>query len=90
VLQITDSGGPAYRVIRYIGSSKDCSLTILFYGGYDENSIEYVENIKGSAIGSAHIRNPGFFSWKGSYIDTYSINSTLVRRSDWDYIYDSI
>jgi hypothetical protein len=52
-------------------------------------AMEFIENNMRFLKLKGPIRNG--YSWKGnSYIDTYSINSTVKYLDDWDYTYDSV
>lgn len=84
-------GRPAYRIIRYIRKtaqnswSPDHTFTALNTG----TSFEFVEN----NLRFIKLKDPikEGYSWKGnSYIDTYSLNSTVAYLDDWDYVYEGI
>lgn len=84
-------GRPAYRIIRYIRKTAmqpwvpDNSFTALTTG----NSLEFIENNQRFLKLKLPI-NEGY-SWKGnSYIDTYSLNSTVRYLDDWDYVYEGL
>lgn len=90
--QITDNlGRPAYRVIRYIRktAANPWVPDNTFSAVPTEFAVEFVENNMRFLKLKAPVRNG--FSWKGnSYIDTYSLNSTVKYLDDWDYTYDSV
>ena len=89
--QITDNlGRPAYRIIRYIRKTAANPWTPdnTFMAIQTQFSFEFVENNMRFLKLKGPIRNG--YSWKGnSYIDTYSLNSTVKYLDDWDYTYDS-
>jgi hypothetical protein len=90
--QITDNlGRPAYRVIRYIRKTSANAWVAdnTFATVPTEFAVEFVENNMRFIKLKAPVRDG--FSWKGnSYIDTYSLNSTVKYLDDWDYTYDSV
>ena len=90
--QITDNlGRPAYRIYRYIrkNSSQAWTPNNTFLAIPTNNSIEFVENNLRFQKLVLPIENGT--TWKGnSYIDAYSLNSTLKYLDDWDYSYDSV
>ncbi len=90
--QITDNlGRPAYRIYRYIrkNSSQPWTPNNTFLAIPTNNSIEFVENNLRFLKLVLPIENGT--TWKGnSYIDAYSLNSTLKYLDDWDYSYDSV
>lgn len=89
---ITDNlGRPAYRIIRYIRKTPANAWAPdnTFMAVPTDFAVEFIENNLRFLKMKAPIRNG--FNWKGnSYIDTYSLNSTLKYLDDWDYTYDSI
>jgi len=89
---ITDNlGRPAYRIIRYIRktAANPWVADNTFAAVPTEFAMEFVENNMRFIKLKAPVRNG--FSWKGnSYIDTYSLNSTVKYLDDWDYTYDSV
>jgi hypothetical protein len=89
--QITDNlGRPAYRIIRYIRKTAANPWTPdnTFMAVLANHSFEFVENNMRFLKLKEPIRDA--YSWKGnSYIDTYSLNSTVKYLDDWDYTYDS-
>ncbi len=90
--QITDNlGRPAYRVIRYIRktAANPWMPDNTFAAVSTDFAVEFIENNMRFLKMKAPVRNG--FSWKGnSYIDTYSLNSTVKYLDDWDYTYDSV
>ena len=89
---LTDNlGRPAYRIFRFIrktaGDPWQADNT--FMAVPSTNGMEFVEN------NFRYIKlklpiNQGY-SWKGnSFIDTYSLNSTVKYLDNWDYTYDSL
>jgi hypothetical protein len=89
---ITDNlGRPAYRVIRYIRKTPANAWVPdnTFMAVPTDFAMEFIENNMRFLKLKGPIRNG--YSWKGnSYIDTYSINSTVKYLDDWDYTYDSV
>jgi hypothetical protein len=89
---ITDNlGRPAYRIIRYIRkTSQDPWLPDnSFMAVNTGSSLEFIEN----NLRFLKLKSPikDGYSWKGnSYIDTYSLNSTVRYLDDWDYIYEGL
>ncbi len=90
--QITDNlGRPAYRILRAIRKTladawqPDNTFMAVPAGNgieFIENNLRYLKMVLPISDG---------YSWKGnSYIDTYSLNSTLKYLDSWDYTYDSI
>lgn len=84
-------GRPAYRIIRYIRKTvlqpwvPDNSFTAINSGG----TFEFVENNQRFLKLKSPIKEG--YSWKGnSYIDTYSLNSTVRYLDDWDYMYEEV
>ena len=89
---ITDNlGRPAYRIIRYIRKTAadpwvadNTSMAIPTL-----NAIEFVENNFHYLKMKLPVKEG--YTWKGNtYIDTYSLNSTVKYLDDWDYTYDSL
>ena len=89
---ITDNlGRPAYRIIRYIRKQPtDPWLPDnTFMAVSTEFSMEFIENNLRFLKMKEPIKDG--YSWKGNtYIDTYSLNSTVKYLDDWDYSYDSL
>lgn len=89
---ITDNlGRPAYRIIRYLRktAANPWVADNTFLAVSTDFSVEFVENNMRFLKLKAPVRNG--YSWKGnSYIDTYSLNSTVKYLDDWDYAYDSV
>lgn len=84
-------GRPAYRIVRYIRNSPVASWQSdnTFMAVLTGNSIEFTENNFRYIKLVLPIREG--YTWKGnSYIDTYSLNSTVKYLDDWDYTYDSL
>ena len=89
---VTDNEGrPVYRIIRYIRKTAqnawvpDNTFTAVNTG----SSYEFIEN--NQRFLKLKLPISAGFSWKGnSYIDTYSLNSTVRYLDDWDYAYDSL
>lgn len=84
-------GRPSYRIIRYIRKTAqqpwvpDNSFLAVNTG----TSLEFIENNMRFLKLKLPIKND--YSWKGnSYLDTYSLNSTVRYLDDWDYIYESL
>ena len=84
-------GRPAYRIIRYIRKTAqnnwvpDHTFSALNTG----KSFEFVEN----NLRFIKLKDPitEGYSWKGnSFIDTYSLNSTVTYLDDWDYVYEAV
>lgn len=97
VKQVTDAlindnlGRPTYRIIRYIRKSSQNAWVPdnSFSAANTGNSLEFVENNQRFLKLKLPIKNN--FTWKGnSYIDTYSLNSTVRYLDDWDYIYEDL
>ncbi|MEO7308050.1 MAG: hypothetical protein ABIR78_10460 [Ferruginibacter sp.] len=90
--QITDNlGRPAYRIIRYIRKTAANPWTPdnTFMAVATDFAFEFIENNMRYLKLKGPIRNG--YSWKGnSYIDTYSLNSTVKYLDDWNYTYDSV
>lgn len=90
--QITDNlGRPAFRIIRYIRKTTSESWTpdATFMALIDGNQAEFVEN--NLRYIKLHLPIKNGTTWKGnSYIDTYSINSTVRYLDGWDYVMDSV
>ena len=89
---ITDNlGRPSYRIIRYIRKTSQNSWAPdnSFSAVITDNSLELVENNQRFLKLKLPIKNN--FSWKGNtYIDTYSLNSTVRYLDDWDYVYEDL
>ena len=89
---VTDNQGrPVYKIIRYIRKTPqnawvpDNTFTAVNTG----SSFEFIEN--NQRYLKLKLPISAGFSWKGnSYIDTYSLNSTVRYLDDWDYAYDSL
>ncbi len=90
--QISDNlGRPAWRIFRSIkpvGSGTyvpDATFTAINTGtGYEfiENNMRFIKLLQ-------PIRNE--YSWKGnSFIDTYSVFSTVKYLDNWDYVYTDV
>lgn len=90
--QITDNlGRTAFRIIRFIRKNEndpwvsDATFMSLVAGSqaeFVENNLRYIKMRLPIQDGT---------SWKGnSYIDTYSINSTVRYLDSWDYVMDSV
>ena len=84
-------GRPAYRIIRYIRKTPANAWAPdnTFMAVNTGTSMEFIENnfrlLK--MIAPIHEGN----TWKGhTYIDTYSLNSTVKYLDDWDYTWDSL
>jgi len=88
---ITDNlGRPAYRIIRYIRktAANPWNPDNTFMAVQTDFTFEFIENNMRFLKLKGPIRDG--YSWKGnSYIDTYSLNSTVKYLDDWDYTYDS-
>ena len=89
--QITDNlGRPAYRIIRYIrktaanpwvADNTFMAIPTAFAFEFVENNMRFLK-LKGP------IRDGN--NWKGnSYIDTYSLSSTVKYLDGWDYTYEN-
>ena len=89
---ITDNlGRPAYRVIRYIRktAANPWVPDNTFMAVQTDFAVEFIENNMRFLKLKGPVRDA--FTWKGnSYIDTYSLNSTVKYLDDWDYAYDSV
>ena len=89
---ITDNlGRPAYRIIRYIRktAANPWVPDNTFMAVPTDFSIEFIENNMRFLKLKGPVKNG--YTWKGnSYIDTYSLNSTVKYLDDWDYTYDSV
>lgn len=89
---ITDNlGRPAYRIIRFIRktAANPWNPDNTFMVVPSEFAVEFIENNQRFLKLKAPLRNG--FDWKGnSYIDTYSLNSTVKYLDDWDYTYDNL
>jgi hypothetical protein len=89
---VTDNlGRSVYRIIRYIRKTSqnawvpDNSFMAVNTG----SSYEFIEN--NQRFLKLELPIAEGFTWKGnSYIDTYSLNSTVRYLDDWDYAYDSL
>lgn len=90
--QVSDNlGRPASRIIRYIRKTpvdpwvSDNTFMVVNTG----TSVEFIENNFRFLKMKAPIREGN--SWKGhTYIDTYSLNSTVKYLDDWNYTWDSL
>ncbi len=89
---ITDNlGRPAYRIIRYIRKTAanpwqpdNTSMAVP-----TDNGIEFIEN--NFRYIKMKLPISSGYSWKGNtFIDTYSLNSTVKYLDNWDYTYDSL
>jgi len=89
---ITDNlGRPSYRIIRYIRKTAQNAWVPdnSFSAVLTDNALEFVENNQRFLKLKLPIKNN--FTWKGnSYIDTYSLNSTVRYLDDWDYVYEDL
>ncbi len=89
---ITDNlGRPAYRIIRYIRNTPvdPWAPDNTFMAVPTANAMEFIENNFRFLKMKTPIKEG--YSWKGnSYIDTYSLNSTVKYFDNWDYTYDSL
>ena len=89
---ITDGlGRPAYRIIRYIRRTPANAWVPdnTFMAVPTDFSMEFIENNFRFLKMRSPIRDG--YTWKGNtYIDTYSLNSTVKYLNDWDYSYDSL
>lgn len=89
---ITDNmGRPAFRIIRYIRKTQNDQWVpdATFMSLIDGDKAEFVENNLRYIKLRLPIKNGT--TWKGnSYIDTYSINSTVRYLDGWDYVIDSL
>ena len=84
-------GRPAYRIIRYIRKAAQNPWVAdnTFMAVNTKGSFEFVEN----NLRYQKLKSPitEGYSWKGNtFIDTYSLNSTVRYLDDWDYTYESI
>jgi hypothetical protein len=90
--QMTDNlGRPAYRVTRYIRktAANPWNADNTFMAVPTDFAMEFIENNMRFLKLKGPIRDG--YTWKGnSYIDTYSLNSTVKYLDDWDYTYDSV
>lgn len=84
-------GRPSYRIIRYIRRTAqqswtpDNSFTAINTG----TGLEFIENNQRFLKLKLPVKEG--YSWKGnSYIDTYSLNSTVRYLDDWDYTYENM
>ena len=88
---LTDNlGRPAYRITRYIRkTAADPWLADnTFMAVQTDFTVEFIENNMRFLKLKGPIRDG--YTWKGNtYIDTYSLNSTVKYLDDWDYTYDS-
>ena len=89
---ITDNlSRPAYRIIRYIRKTPQNAWVPdnSFMALNTESSFEFIENNLRFLKLKLPIKDG--YTWKGnSYIDTYSLNSTVSYLDNWDYTYDSL
>ena len=84
-------GRKAFRIIRYIRPDTGAAWSpdASFMAINDSSSAEFVENNMRFVKLVLPIKNG--LSWKGNtFIDTYSLNSTVRYLDDWDYTYDSV
>lgn len=90
--EITDNlGRKAFRIIRFIRPIAGSAWTpdASFMAVNDSTRAEFIENNMRYIKLVLPIKNG--VSWKGnSFIDTYSLNSTVRYLDDWDYTYDSV
>lgn len=90
--EITDNlGRKAFRIIRFIrpDTASAWASDASFMAVNDSSSAEFIENNLRFIKLVLPIKNG--LSWKGNtYIDTYSLNSTVRYLDDWDYTYDSV
>lgn len=88
---ITDNlGRPAYRIIRYIRktTANPWVPDNTFMAVPTAFALEFVENNMRFLKLKGPIKDG--YSWKGnSYIDTYSLGSTVKYLDGWDYTYES-
>ena len=88
---ITDNlGRPAYRITRYIRktAANPWNPDNTFLAVPTDFALEFVENNMRFLKLKGPVRDG--YTWKGnSYIDTYSLNSTVKYLDGWDYTYDS-
>jgi hypothetical protein len=88
---LTDGlGRPAYRITRYIRktSANPWVPDNTFMAVQTDFTVEFIENNMRFLKLKGPIRDG--YSWKGNtYIDTYSLNSTVKYLDGWDYTYDS-
>jgi hypothetical protein len=84
-------GRPSYRIIRYIRkTSLDSWVPDNTFMAVDtDGSLEFIENNQRFLKLKLPIKEG--YSWKGNtYIDTYSLNSTVRYLEDWDYFYEAL
>ena len=84
-------GRPAYRIIRYIRKTPANAWAPdnTFMAVNTGTSMEFIENNFRLLKMKAPIHEGN--TWKGhTYIDTYSLNSTVKYLDDWDYTWDSL
>lgn len=84
-------GRPSFRIIRFIRktSLNNWVPDNTFSAVITENALEFVENNQRFLKLKLPIKNN--YSWKGnSFIDTYSLNSTVRYLYDWDYVYEDL
>lgn len=89
---ITDNlGRPAYRIIRYIRKTATDPWVSdnTFMAVPTDFAMEFIENNMRFLKMKSPLRDG--YTWKGNtYIDTYSLNSTVKYLNDWDYSYDGV
>lgn len=89
--KITDNlNRPAYRVFRYIRKTPAAPWNPdnTFMVVPTDFTVEFIENNMRFVKLHGPVRDG--YTWKGnSYIDTYSLNSSVKYLDDWDYTYDS-
>ena len=89
---LTDNlGRPGYRITRYIRKTAANAWVPdnTFMAIPTDFAFEFVENNNRFLKLKGPVRDG--LSWKGnSYIDTYSINSTVKYLADWDYEYENV
>lgn len=84
-------GRPVYRIIRFIRkTSQDTWVPDnTFMAVNTSTTFEFIENNQRFLKLKLPIKDG--YSWKGnSYIDTYSLNSTVRYLDDWDYTYEGL
>lgn len=84
-------GRKAFRIIRYIRADSGAAWTpdATFMAVNDSTAAEFIENNLRFVKLVLPIKKG--VSWKGNtFIDTYSLNSTVRYLDDWDYSYDSV
>lgn len=84
-------GRPSYRIIRYIRKTSQLPWVPdnTFMSVNTGTSFEFIENNQRFLKLKLPIKDG--YSWKGNtYIDTYSLTSTVNYLEDWDYTYESL